>query len=77
MVTGRLIINVPTYEDASFGEKFDPNFLMFTSGNHIILNHPSTSKTQPWVNTENGPITFFETPISLTNSIEVTGGGDF
>lgn len=72
---GEIDYNVPTYEDASFGEKFDPNFNVYQWESYYPQS-PFYRQAQPWVNAENGPITFFETPLMLTNSIEVTGGGE-
>ncbi|HLN52554.1 MAG TPA: SusC/RagA family TonB-linked outer membrane protein [Lentimicrobium sp.] len=72
---GTLDYTVPTYEDASMGEKFDPSIMLYQWDSYHPAS-PNYLKKTPWVNTPNGPITFFETPISLTNSIEVVGGGD-
>jgi TonB-linked SusC/RagA family outer membrane protein len=66
---------VPTTEDASFGEKFDPNFMLFQYDSYYPESPTYLTKT-PWVNAENGPSYFFDTPLSLTNSIEVVGGGE-
>ncbi|HLN52556.1 MAG TPA: SusC/RagA family TonB-linked outer membrane protein [Lentimicrobium sp.] len=66
---------VPTYEDASMGEKFDPSIELFQWDSYHPAS-PNYHKKTPWVKPENGPITFFDTPISLTNSIEITGGGE-
>lgn len=66
---------VPTGEDASFGEKFDPNILVYQWESFHPLS-PYYHQKRPWVNSPNGPITFFETPISLTNSIEIAGGSE-
>lgn len=72
---GIIDFNVPTYEDASFGQKFDPNILVYQWDSYYPQS-PNYQKPTPWRNAENGPITFFETPLSLTNGIEITGGGD-
>ena len=66
---------VPTGEDASMGQKFDPNFSLYQWDSYHPAS-PNYHKKTPWVNSPNGPITFFETPISLTNSIEIAGGSD-
>jgi len=64
-----------TGDDASYGPQFNPNQLVYqwdafdpTSSNY---NLPT-----PWVAAKNGPVTFFENPISVNNSIFITGGGD-
>ncbi len=72
---GEIDYNVPTYEDASMGEKYDPNFMVYQWDSYYPAS-PNYLKPTPWVKPENGPITFFETPISLTNGIEITGGGE-
>lgn len=66
---------VPTYEDASMGQKFDPSFSLYQWDSYDPAS-PNYMKKTPWVNSPNGPITFFETPISLTNSVDITGGGE-
>ncbi|MDO9510762.1 MAG: SusC/RagA family TonB-linked outer membrane protein [Bacteroidales bacterium] len=66
---------VPTYEDASMGQKFDPNFELYQWDSYDPAS-PNYMKKTPWVASPNGPETFFETPISLTNSIDITGGGE-
>lgn len=66
---------VPTYEDASFGERFDPNTLVYQWDSYHPLS-PNYQRATPWVNSPNGPITFFDTPISLSNSIEIVGGAE-
>lgn len=65
----------PTTEDASYGAAFDPNLLVYqwdafdkTSANYI--------KATPWVAAANDPTTFFEKPISNSQSILITNGGE-
>lgn len=72
---GELDYTVPTYEDASFGEKFDENLLIYQWDSYDPAS-PNYMKKTPWVAAENGPSYFFETPMSFTNSIDVTGGGE-
>ena len=72
---GTLDLTVPTYEDASMGAEFDPN-LMVMQWDSFYPESPNYQKATPWVAGENGPITFFETPWSFTNSVDVTGGGE-
>lgn len=66
---------VPTYEDASFGEKFDPNVLVYQWDSYDPANE-NYHKATPWVAAENGPEYVLNTAMSYTNSIEVMGGGD-
>ena len=66
---------VPFTEDASFGQKFDPNLMVFQY-NAYEPTSPHYGKQTPWVNGANGPITFLDNSLSLTNSVDVTGGGE-
>jgi TonB-linked SusC/RagA family outer membrane protein len=66
---------VPTYEDASMGQEFDENLLVY-QWDSFFPQSSNYKKATPWKNAENGPITFFETPWSFTNSVDVTGGGE-
>jgi TonB-linked SusC/RagA family outer membrane protein len=66
---------VPTYEDASFGEKFDPSLMVY-QWDSFDPENPNYQKATPWIAGENGPDYFFETPWSFTNSVDVTGGGE-
>lgn len=66
---------VPTYEDASMGQKFDPNIMVYQWDSFDPANENYKKKT-PWVAGENGPDYFFETPWQFTNSVEVTGGSE-
>lgn len=72
---GVIDYNAPTYEDASMGQRFDPNLLVYQWDSYYPES-PTYLTPTPWVNAEKGPIEFFETPISLTNTVEITGGGD-
>jgi TonB-linked SusC/RagA family outer membrane protein len=72
---GELDYTVPTYEDASFGTKFDENLLIYQYDAYDPAS-PNYMKKTPWVAAENGPSYFFETPMSFTNSVDVTGGGE-
>lgn len=66
---------VPFYEDASFGQKFDPNLMVY-HWDAFVPESPNYKKKTPWVASPNDPGTFFETAVSLTNSIDITGGGE-
>lgn len=72
---GNLDYTVPTYEDASFGQKFDPNFSLYQWDSYDPAS-PNYGKKTPWVAAENGPEYFFQNPITLSNSADVTGGSD-
>lgn len=66
---------VPTYEDASYGQKFDPSFSLFQWDSYDPAS-PNYHKKTPWVAGANGPDYFFQNPMTLNNSVEVTGGSD-
>ncbi len=66
---------VPTYEDASVGQKFDPNITLYQWDSYDPAS-PNYMKKTPWVAGENGPSYFFKNSLSLTNSVEVTGASD-
>jgi TonB-linked SusC/RagA family outer membrane protein len=66
---------VPTREDASLGQKFDDNVLVYQY-NSFYPQSEHYKQATPWKSAENGPITFFETPWSYTNSVDVTGGSE-
>ncbi len=68
---------VPTYEDASMGEKFDPALLVYQYDAFYPAS-PNYKKKTPYVfgGGNDGAIDFFETPWSFTNNIDITGGGE-
>lgn len=72
---GTLDLVVPFYEDASMGEKFDPNLMVYQY-NSLYLESEHYKQKTPWVAAENGPGSFFETAVTLNNNIEITGGSD-
>jgi len=61
---------VPTSEDASYGAAFDPNLMVY-NWNAFTPYSDNYQKATPWQAAKNGPITFFETPLSLSNSISL------
>jgi len=72
---GQTDYTVPTYEDASMGQKFDPNILVYQWDSYFPES-PNYQTATPWVAAENGPEYFMENSLSLTNSVEVVGGGE-
>lgn len=66
---------VPTTEDASFGQKFDPALMVY-QWDAFDPSSPNYMKKTPWVAAANGPITFFETAWTFKNSIAIDGGTD-
>ncbi|MCF8364852.1 MAG: SusC/RagA family TonB-linked outer membrane protein [Bacteroidales bacterium] len=66
---------VPTTEDASMGERFDPNLMVYQY-DAFYPSSPNYGKKTPWVAGAAGPIEFFETPWSFSNNVDITGGGE-
>lgn len=60
-------------DDASYGPAFDPNLFIY-QWDSFDPSSPNYLKKSAYVAAENGPITFFETPITLTNSISISNG---
>ncbi|RMA57708.1 TonB-linked SusC/RagA family outer membrane protein [Ulvibacter antarcticus] len=59
---------VPYTEDASYGAPFDSNLLVY-QWDSFDPDLPNYKTKTPWRAADNGPVDFFETPITLTNSI--------
>jgi len=66
---------VPTYEDASMGQKFDPSFSLYQWDSYDPAS-PNYHKKTPWTAGANGPDYFFQNPLTLNNSVEVAGGAE-
>ena len=61
---------VVTSEDASYGAPFDPNLMVY-QWDAVDPESPNYLKATPWMNAENGPITFFEKPLTFTNTLSI------
>ncbi len=72
---GNLDFTVPTYEDASMGQKFDPNVSVY-QWDAFYPSSPNYLKATPWIAAENGPEYFLQNPLSFTNTVEVAGGSE-
>ena len=66
---------VPFTEDASVGQKFDPNLMVFQWG-AFDEDSPTYGKATPWVAGSKDPSDFFETALTLQNSIAFDGATD-
>jgi TonB-linked SusC/RagA family outer membrane protein len=64
---------VPYYEDASRGAKLDGTLVR--QWDSFYPSSPNFGKKTPYLPAQNGPASFFETGVGLTNSIDVSGGG--
>jgi TonB-linked SusC/RagA family outer membrane protein len=67
---GKLDNVTPLTEDASYGQAFDPNLLVY-QWDAFYPESPNYKKATPWLNAKNGPITFFQNPLALTNSVSI------
>jgi TonB-linked SusC/RagA family outer membrane protein len=65
---------VPFYEDASRGGRLDGTLVY--QWDSFYPTSPNYGKKTPYVASPNGPEYFFRTGVSLTNSIDVSGGSD-
>jgi len=59
---------VVTSEDASYGAPFDESRLVY-QWNAVDPESPYYMQATPWVAAKNGPITFFQKPLTFTNSV--------
>ena len=66
---------VPTTEDASFGQKFDPSLMVY-QWNAFVPESDHYNSPTPWVAAKNGPETFFETAQTVKNNIAISGAND-
>lgn len=64
---------VPSTEDASFGARFDPNLMVY-QWDSFYPESPTYRKKSSFINAKNGPISFFENSLSLTNGFNISGG---
>ncbi len=62
-------------EDASYGAPFDESLFVY-QWDSFDPGSPNYKRKTAWKNAENGPISFFKTPITLTNSISFDKGFD-
>ncbi|WP_373708082.1 SusC/RagA family TonB-linked outer membrane protein [Kaistella sp.] len=60
-------------EDASWGPKFDPSLLVY-QWDSLDPTSPNYGKATPWVAAKNGPIKFFETPFTYSNTVTLEKG---
>ena len=66
---------VPTSEDASYGQKFDPNLMVY-HWDAFDPTSPNYLKTRPWVAAANTPDAWYENPLTINTSIQLDGGND-
>lgn len=66
---------VPYTEDASRGEKFDPSLMVYMY-DAWIPESPYYHQKRAWLPAENGPITFFNTAKTYSNSVDISNAND-
>ncbi len=71
---GNVDLLVPFGEDASYGAAFDGSLVY--QWDAFTPYSPNFGKKTPWQNAKNGPITFFETPVSLNNTVSLQGNDE-
>ncbi|MFD1601550.1 SusC/RagA family TonB-linked outer membrane protein [Flavobacterium artemisiae] len=64
-----------TGDDASYGNAFDPNIMVY-NWNAFVLGNPNYGKATPWVAAKNTPVDFFQKSTTYTNNINLTGGDE-
>lgn len=76
-VTGNGTMNLitPVSEDATWGQKFDPN-LMVVQWDALDPNRDSFGEERPWVAGANGLDYFFQTGVKWTNNIAIDGANE-
>lgn len=60
-------------DDASYGPAFNPSLLVYQWDSYDP-HSPNYGKPTPWVAAKNGPIKFFETPVTYVNTITIEKG---
>lgn len=64
---------VPFGEDASYGGEFDPSLLVWQWDSYDEFSR-NYGKPHAWVAAKNGPITFFDTPFTTSNTVTLEKG---
>jgi len=65
---------VVTSEDASYGAPFDASRYVY-QWNAVDPESPWYMTPTPWISAENGPITFFQKPLTFNNSVSIDNAG--
>ena len=60
-------------DDGSWGPAFNPNLMVY-KWDAFDPSSPNFGKQTPWTSAQNGPITYFNTPVTYTNSINLQKG---
>jgi len=70
---------VVTSEDASYGAKFDPSLNVY-QWDAVDPQSPNFLKATPWKAADNGPVTFFDKPVTWSNTLSIENtfrGGNY
>lgn len=57
-------------DDASWGYKFDPSLLVY-QWDAFDPSSPNYGKPSPWVAAKNGPLAFYQNPMTFTNGFSI------
>ena len=60
-------------DDASWGPKFDPSLLVY-QWDAFDPSSPNYGKPSPWVAAKNGPLAFYQNPMTFTNGFSIEKG---
>jgi TonB-linked SusC/RagA family outer membrane protein len=66
---------VPTTEDASYGQKFDPNLMVY-HWDAFDKSSPYYKQARPWVAAVHTPVDFYENSLSTVNNVNFDGAND-
>lgn len=73
---GTIDLIPPTEEDGSYGvTPFDPNLMVY-NWDSFVPEHPNFGKKTPWVAGATDPGSFFETQLTMNNSISFSNSSD-
>ncbi len=71
-----IIDPLPRYnDDASYGPRFNPNLSVF-QWDALIEELPTYLQRSPWIAAKNGPATFFQTAMNISNTVTFAGSND-
>lgn len=72
---GVLDLVAPFDQYGGWGEKYDPNLLVY-QWSSVYPESPDYGKPTPWVKPKHGPIYMFRKPVTFTNSISLSGSNE-
>ena len=72
---GTLDLVVPSGEDASFGERYDPNLMVY-QWDSFYPQLDTYGQPRPWVAPEHGPEYIFQTGVNNISTVNLSGGNE-